>query len=498
MAQRSIFREIRKLLSQSVIYGLGTYSTRVIGFFLIPVYTRYLVPADYGILSLANMAGNLLFIVLNLGQSTAFFRSYYDFDDAEGRKSVISTSVILTLAICGPLCALLIVFARPLADVVFGEPLHATLFVIVCLGSAANVFLRIPFAILRAEEKAGRYAALSVARGVAAMVIALILVVGLGWGVAGVVWSQFVSQALFLAVLLPGAVWGIRWTFSSPTARQLVSFGTPYVFAGLSTFVLNLSNRYFLKHYTGLHELGLYSLAANFGEILVLLVTALRMSYAPFVYSNMKAEHAPQLYARVLTYYVAGMGFIALSVSLLSQEVIAIMAAPTYRDAHRVVPLVALAQFFHGFSFMAPVGLMIQRRPIFRTISVFVAAGVNLVLNFLWIPTYGMMGAAWAIAAAFIIESAFITTFSLRFYPLPLEIGRMLKAVAVGGLLYGAGGWIPHDTELLMALGMKIGLVVLYPALLVLLGFFDRDELEHAGTLLRSVKRRLGIAPQRS
>jgi O-antigen/teichoic acid export membrane protein len=398
-----------------------------------------------------------------------------------------------------PLCLLLIVFAEPLSQLVFGQGVYAGLFVVVCLGSAANVFLRIPFAILRAEEKVARYATLSVARGLAAMIMALILVVGFGAGVAGIVWSQFVSQAAFLLLLLPGAVWGVRWTFSSPTARQLLSFGTPYVFAGLATFVLNLSDRYFLRHFASLHEVGLYSLAYNFGDILILLVTALRMGYAPFVFSNMKSPDAPRLYARVLTYYVVGMGMVALTVGLFANEVIAIMAAPSYRDAARVVPLVALAQFFHGLAFMVPIGLMIQRRPIFRTVSVFIAAGINLGLNFLWIPRFGMMGAAWATVVAFFVEAVFIGAFSLRLYPLPLEIGRMMRAAVVAGLLYAAGAYVvPEGVGILTALGLKAALIAAYPLLLIGLGFFDAEEVEHAGTILRSLRLRLGLALQRS
>jgi O-antigen/teichoic acid export membrane protein len=497
-AHRSIFAEIRKLLSQSVIYGLGTYSTRVLGFFLIPVYTRYLVPADYGILGLANMASNLLFIILNLGQSTAFFRAYYDFDDEEGRKTVITTSIMLTLAICGPFCTLLILFAGPLARVVFGNPAYAGIFTLVCLGSAANVLLRIPFAILRAEEKAARYTILSVARGLAAMLMALVLVVGFGSGVAGVVWSQFASQALFVLLLLPGMVRGVRWAFSSAVSGQLLSFGTPIVLAGLSTFVLNLSDRYFLKHYASLSDVGIYSLAYNFGDILVLLVTALRMAYAPFVLSNMKSPHARQLYARVLTYYVVAMGMVTLGVSLLAKEVIAIMAAPSYHAAARVVPWVALAQFFHGLSFMAPIGFLIKRRPVVRSSTVFVAAAINLTLNFLWIPRYGMMGAAWSTAASFIAESALVTALSLRFYPIPFEVGRMIRAAVVGGALYAVGTWIPEGAHIGTAIGLKIGLVALYPVLLAGLGFLEPEEVAHAGSMLRTMKMRLGLAVQRS
>jgi O-antigen/teichoic acid export membrane protein len=214
--------------------------------------------------------------------------------------------------------------------------------------------------------------------------------------------------------------------------------------------------------------------------------------------SNMKSPHAPELYARVITYYVLVMGLVTLGVSLLSHEVIAIMAAPSYRDAAAIIPIVALAQFFHGLSFVAPIGIAIKRRPVLRSASVFIAAAVALGLNFLWIPTHGMLGAAWATAVAFFVEATFLTAISLRLYPLPLEIGRMARAVATAGLLYGAGVLIPTDTGVLTALALKAGLIALYPLLLVLLGFFEREEVVHAGSMLRSMKMRLGLAPQRS
>jgi O-antigen/teichoic acid export membrane protein len=498
MTQRPSLGKIRKLLSDSVVYGLGNYATRVIGFFLIPVYTRYLLPTDYGILSLANMIGNLLFIVCNMGQSTAFFRSYYDHDDDAGRTTVVTTSIILGLACCAPLGVALLAWPGPLAVVAFGSPLYTGILVLVSLSTISNVLLRIPFAILRAEEKATRYAVLSVSRGLLGIVVALVLVVGFGQGVAGVVWSQFLSHFVFLAVLLPGMLRGLRWTFSTKTARHLLEYGWPLVFAGLATFILNLSDRYFLKHYSTLHELGLYSLGYSLAEGLFLLVTAMRLAYPPFVFSNMKAPDAPRLYGRVLTYYVAGMGFLVLALSVLAADVVRIMAAADYYDAHRVVPLVALGELFHGFSFLSPIGLMITRKSMFRMWSVVIAAGLNLLLNYLWIPTHGMMGAAAATAVSFLVQAILVTTFALRFYPVDFERTRMLKAALVCGAVYLLSTGVPADAPWMLALAVRLGILALYPVGLGLLGFFEAEELESAAGLVRAMKGRLGLAAQRS
>lgn len=493
----SIFGEVRRLLSHSVVYGLGNYSMRALGFFLIPVYTRYLVPAEYGILALANMVSNLLFIVLNMGQSSAFFRSYYDFDDQKGRESVITTSLVLTFASCIPLAACLLWFSAPLSRLVFGSPAYTGLFALVCLTTVSRVLLRIPFAILRAEEKSTRYALLSVSRGLLGIVLALVLVVGFRRGVYGIVWSQFASQFLFVLPLLPPVVWGVQWHFSRPTARKLLSFGIPLVFGGFATFVLNLSNRYFLKHFSTLDELGLYSLGYNFGEILWLLVTAVHLAYPPFILSNRKSPDFPGLYQRLMTYYFGGICFLALGLSVVAADVIRLMAAPSYREAYRVIPLIALAQVFHGFSYFAPVGLLFRRRPIYRTFSLFVAAGLNVLLNYLWIPTYGMMGAAAGLALAFIVQFAIVATISQRIHPLPFEYGRLLTIGVVTGGLYALSMWMPGQDILWLSLSAKLVLIAFYPLTLVVLGFFRPDERKSAGELLSRVRARLGPAPGR-
>jgi len=486
-----MFTEIKKLFSHTVIYGLGTYSYRVLGFFLIPVYTRYLVPDDYGILGLATMLSAVLFIFLNLGQSSAFFRSYFDHDDPDGRKSVLSTSILLTLVNCLFLGGLLLLFAKSLSWLVFGSPIYVGLFVLICLASLSRVFLRIPFAMLRAEEKSARYAVLSVLRGLTGILIALALVVGFGQGIYGVMWSQFASHFVFCLLLIPGVIRGLRWSFSKRTARDLLAFGTPHVPMGLATFVLNLSDRYFLKHYSTLYNLGLYSLGYNLGEALRLLVTALHLAYPPFVLSNRKAPHAQELYARVTTYYFALMGFIALALSLLAREIIGIMAAPSYHDAYRVIPLVALAQIFYGFSFVGTAGLIIKRRPIYRTFSVFVAAAVNLALNYLWIPSYGMMGAAVATVVAFLVGSLLITGISYWFYPVPYEYGRLLKLGIICWIIYGVGVWVPQEEGMLFNLLVKASLLLLFPCLLLVLRFFQNQEIESALGLLRTLKAKL-------
>jgi O-antigen/teichoic acid export membrane protein len=159
---------------------------------------------------------------------------------------------------------------------------------------------------------------------------------------------------------------------------------------------LNLSGRYFLKHFSTLHEVGPYASSYRFGEIIWLVVWAFQLAWPTFLFSNRQSPTAKQLYSRVTTYYIAVMAFIWLGISVFAREVIVLMAAPSFHEAYRVVPLIALASLLHGVAFLGAVGISPEKKTIYHPFIAGAAALLNLGLNYAWIRTYGMMGAAYA------------------------------------------------------------------------------------------------------
>jgi O-antigen/teichoic acid export membrane protein len=473
---------------------MGRYLDKLIGFLLIPLYTRYLVPADYGILALLSIVSSLGFIFLNLGQSSALFRSYFDHDDEAGRQTVLSTATWLTLLYCLPFILCCVLFARHISVLLIGDPQYVGLVLLVGFTIVARVFLRIPFALLRAQEKSLRYSTLSAGKGFVQIVLTLVLVIALGQGVFGVLLGAFGSEAAFCLILLGSMLWTVRrWHFSTRTARDLLSFGFPLVPAGIAGFVLDLSDRYFLKLYGTLSEVGLYALGYRLGEIIWEVVWAMQLAYPQFVLVNEKDPQAPHLYARVFTYYFAGLGFIVLILSVYAQEIVRVMAAPEYHQAYRVVPLIALGQLFRGFVLIGPVGLTLKRKTTYHALMAMIAATLNLWLNYLWIPPYGMVGAAAATAIAFGVQALLITGISQRYYRIPMETSRLLKVGLAGMAVYLASTWLPTDGELLVHSVTKATLLALFPCLLIALRFFQAGETESLLGAVRAIGGRLGF-----
>jgi O-antigen/teichoic acid export membrane protein len=183
--------------------------------------------------------------------------------------------------------------------------------------------------------------------------------------------------------------------------------------------------------------------------------------------------------------------FMVLVLSALAPEIVHLMASPAYHAAAPVVPIIAMAGLCEGIRYAMTIGIMFQKRPIIRSIGMGAAALVNVGLNVLLIPTYGMMGAAWATLAGFVTLIAIELTVSQRFYPIPYQVGRFAKLATVVTVLYVACGLMPPGAPLALAAEKSVMLLIGFPTLLWLARFFEPAELEHARRAYAGVRRRL-------
>jgi len=489
-----VIDKLRQLVRGSLIYGAGNYGVKLVGFLLIPVYTRYLTPADYGILALVSTFSRIVFIFLNLGQSTALFRFYYDKDTPDARERVIAGSLWIVVLFSMPLAVVILALSFPTAALLLGEGALYPLVAIGVLTMACRAFLRLPFAVLRANARETTYAIWSIARTALSAVLAVVLVVGVQWGVRGVLLGGLFSEAILAVLLLPMITGALRKGWAGPEMRAQLAFGLSLVPAGLASFVLDLSDRFFLKHYASLEEVGLYSLGYRFGEIILFVVSAVELAWPQFVFSNRRSERAPQLYAYATTYYIAGMLYLVLGLSMLAPEMVTLMAAPAFHRAVEVVPLIAVSELCQGLYYVGTIGIMLMRRPLVRSVGLIVAALVNIGLNFVLIPRYGMLGAAWATLIAFLVEMTLLVSVALSYYPIPYQWRRMARVLLAAGGLYAASSFLPAASVLVTVI-FKGALLASFPIVLWLLGFFEPTELKYAYDLASGALKRL--APSR-
>ena len=488
-----MFDKIKRLGSHVIIYGFGNAGTRMVGFLLIPVYSRYLTPEDYGVLALVTMFAQVLYTFMNMGQSSAMFRTYFRHENPEDRQTVITTSLWLILSLSFPIGLLALVLSKPLSSMLVGSPVYGVWVALGVAGVAFKILLRLPQAVMRAREQSRRYALLTVAQTFVALVLAIVFVVGLHLGGRGVLLSQLLAEVLICVYLVPEMVRGLSFKFSMRDARELLSYGLVLVPGALLSFVIHLADRYFLKVFVSVSAVGIYALGYRVGEILYMVIFAFELAYPQFVYGHLKSPDARQLYARVCTYYLAGVGFLWLVVSLLAEETVKIMAHPAYHEAYRVVPYIAGAFLFQGLGTVWNISMFVHRIVKYRLMTSIATATVSLALNFLLIPRYGMMGAAGAALGSFIFQFAVQARVGYHLYPVPHEWGRVARLVAVGAGVYAIGSAI-HWGSIPVAVAGKSLLILAAPLVLYATGFFQSGETVRIKALVSSF-RRGGIAP---
>ncbi|MBI5789095.1 MAG: flippase [Candidatus Schekmanbacteria bacterium] len=470
-----MFSKIKKLFSDSIFYVLGNTAGKIVGFLLIPLYTRYLTPADYGILSLCSLFGSFLFIFLNLGMSSAIFKNYFKAETPEGKNLVLSTSGFIMLLISLPVMGIIIVNSAGISRLLLGSPVYANAVIIVSLTGVFSQLAKIPFSCLRAQGESKKYAVLTLSDTGFTLLLTIFLVVAFKKGFWGILISQCLAGLLVCLILIPWILRDVPFRFSLTEAKSLLRFGVPLIFSGIGGIILTLSDRYMLKMYSTLDQVGIYSLGYRFGEILWFLAWAFQLAWPQFVFSNEKSPNANELYSKTSTYFFAIMSFVCLSLSILAREIIILATTPKFLEAYRVIPIIALSQLFYGLFNVVAVGVYLKSKTSYFSTAVGIAALLNVGLNFLWIPSFGMMGAAYATLLAYIFQFIMIVVLSMKLYPVRYEFGRIIKLIAISLALYLAGVLINIEA-ISVAIAYKCMLILLFPVLLWLSGFFAAQE----------------------
>ncbi len=492
-------QDIKILTKHFITYGVGIYLTKLIGFFMIPIYTTYLTPADYGVLELLDLTMYVVGMVVGLGISNSIIRFYTDCRDERDKTKVISTAFFSIVVMALIANGLVVVFAGPISRLVFhsGESTQSAaqlaFFVkIVAVSGIFDMLSAAGIAYLQAEKKSSIYTSVSLGRFVIAVSLNILFVVGLKLGVLGVLYTQIISNLLFLIAMTVLARRKIRFDFSGEHARQMIRYGAPLIISTLSMFVIHFSDRFFLERFAGLSVLGVYSLSYKFALILPALF------YGPFeliwnaqMFDLYKKGEEGR---RTINYYnkymlVFSLMFIT-PYSLCVKNLIFIMADPKFHEAYRVVPVLLLAFMFIGLASISSAGIFFVKKTIYRGIANIYGAIVALVGYYFLIQWLGYWGAVITTLLAFFVRYVALSIYSQKFYPLkydPLLYLRMIIATAVA---YIIGMQIEIDNNFLSLIIRGGSGLVIFVGMCLILRVFNRYEIDAFWSMIKSIRLR--------
>jgi O-antigen/teichoic acid export membrane protein len=477
-APTSLGGQLGRLGRHSLIYGIGGLVSRIVAVLLLPVYTHYLTPADYGKIETLIALTAVLGIILRAGISSAFFRFYFDAADDTARRTVLRTSFWFTMGAGTLGLALLLVFAAPLSDMLFGTTSAANLVRAAGVALWASVNYEQLTSLFRVEERSVAFVCASLANVFLTIGITLVLVVWLDKGAVGVIVGNFSGTLIVYFALLGFRREQLGLQFDRGLLREMNRFGIPLVPTALFLWVTNFSDRFFLVKLADVSEAGLYSVGVRVASAMVLLLTAFRMAWPAFAYSIRDEDEAKRTYAYVLTYLTLVTAWVALGLTLFAPWLVDLLAAPRFAESSRVVGPLSFAAVAFAAYIVVAIGVGRIRRTQFNWIVTGAAAVVNVALNLTLIPRYGMMGAAVATVAAYVTMAIGMAWWSHRIYPVPYQWRRVATAA------FTAVGLAVLGKAVDVGLPGAVALCAVYPFALALLGFTSREERQRLGRLV--------------
>jgi O-antigen/teichoic acid export membrane protein len=368
------------------------------------------------------------------------------------------------------LLALTVLLAGPLTGLLLGRAVPRWWVVLAAAEVYCGTFAFVPLNLLRVEEQPELFSAFSIGRHALNTALKVWLVMA-GYGVGGVLWSDFTATAVFALSLLPRLKGRAALAFAPGLLREALAFGLPKVPHGLLVQVQNLADRKILDLFAGRAEMGTYHVAYNFGQGVKFATAAFEPAWGPFVYAEIRKEGAPRTLARVASPAFAAFLGAGLGVAVLGRELMVLMTAPKFHGAAPVIPVVALAYVLHGVFLLTSVGIGIARQARYYPMVTAAAAGTNVAANLLLIPRWGMLGAAWATVFSYAVMAGYGFLLSRRLYPIPFEGARWARLTAAALLVLALSALAP--AALVPALVVKGALLLGFAAVALL-------ELRHA------------------
>ena len=417
----------KKIAYHGSIYFIGNILRYAVSFIMLPIYTRVLTPADYGILELLSMVIDLSGIIFGLRIGEAIFRFYLEYDTQDMKNRVISTALLMTFMLNVVGLAIILSLSGTISELVLNGTSYQHLLSLFSLTLLFGPMIEIPMTFIRAQQRPWLFVSMSTLKLGLQLSLNIYLVVFRQMGVTGVIFSSVIASGA-MAILLGGYSLhqtGIR--FSRSTAKDLAVFSYPLVLTAIISFYVTFGDRYFLKLYGSLTDVGLYALGYRFGFLLSFIGTG------PFFaiwdserYHVLKRPDARETFQQVFIFFSTFSILIAVLISVFSKNVVMVMADPDFWPAVRIVPIVIMGYFFQGWAGFCNLGIMIEKKTLLITHSVVITAVVITVLYFLLIPRFGAMGAAWATLIGYAVRFLYIHWNAAKLYNMELPWKRVL------------------------------------------------------------------------
>jgi O-antigen/teichoic acid export membrane protein len=460
----------------------------MISFLMIPFYTHFLSPGEYGTIELLDLLVGITGIFTGIGINRAIYRYYHLYQDVHDKHLMVSSALAFTavksLAVALPA---VFVFSELLSRLVFSDTAYQRYIQLMFVSYVFSSLTSFGASYALMMKQSYRYVGIMLTEVMLGLILNIYLIGFLKIGILGFIYSGLITHFVVSLTYVWLTMRQVGFAVSTAKIKDLVVFGAPLISQSVGIFIINYGDRFFLKHYSDLTTVGIYALGYKLGIALHLVVgVSFFQIWETKMYELEKLESGKESHARMYTYYSFVMVFCLLGMGLFTKEVVSIIADLRYYQAHVIVPWIGLAYWLLGSGNFFQIGLLLRQGT--RTIGVImlVTTIVTIGLYFVLIKYFAMWGAVVATLLSMGLMAGLYYWQSQRRYRIDYEFRRIAKLITVGVLLYLPS--LFSVGPMIWVVLIKVGLWVAFPGLLFLVGFYTQDELVRIKAVLRATR----------
>lgn len=479
---------LRRVGLNSGVYLAGDVLVQGLALLLFPLYTRALSPAEYGVLAVTTTTIVVLTLVLGLSLQAAVTRLHFEARDEEDRRRLYGTVLMFLIAVPGLIAIGLELAGEAGLLGVFDDVPYVPYLRYAVAIAYVSIFLELPVQIYIARQRPVPVLMLTAANGLLIASMTVLLVVILDRGVIGALQAQLIGAGTMALVAIAVTIRMSRLRFSRAWIAAALAFGLPLVPHALGQWALHLSDRVILERMVSGTQLGLYSLGASIGFAASFLAHASGRAFGPVIIKALKEPEERSSVPVLATYWLAGLCFACVAFALFSTDVIRLLTTERYHGATRVVPFTVFGFLAFGVYTIVAQGTFFAMRTRLLPLWTLIAGAANVGLNLLLIPRFGITGSAAATLAAFSLLALLQGVQSQRVYPIAWEYRRGALLIVATGLTFAAGSLGGGGTTLTSLAVKALALAIVFPGVLLLVGFVRHGELAWLRERLRQVR----------
>ena len=460
--------KLTTIFKDTAIYGLSSIIGRFLNYLLVPLYTAQLSAASggYGIITNIYAYVALAMVLLTFGMETTYFRftnkTHTDSQTVYGTTLITVGSVSLVFAV------LVLLLLSPVSQLMgYGD--HPEYVGVMAVTVAIDAFLCIPFAHLRQQKKALKFAALKLLNIAVSILLNLIYFYFMDGKDVGYAFYINLVCTVMLAVCLITEYTGFRWKLDTQLLRTMLSYSWPILVLGIAGILNQTADKMLFPYiYEGSdmrEQLGIYGACSKIAMIMAMITQAFRFAYEPIVFAGVKDKDQHEMYEKAMKYFII-FTLLAFLVVVAYLEVLKFIIGADYWVGLEVVPIVMAAEIMMGIYFNLSFWYKIIDKTIWGAIFSGIGCAVLLAVNIIFVPKYGYMACAWGGFAGYGVAMLVSYFVGQKYYPLNYPLKEIALYVVLAFVLFGLMRFT-NDWPMIASLAFNTLLVVAFMAVII-------------------------------